>query len=121
PTLVGSAFNTAGAFSDDRNTGRLDGLTATAPEEFRAVFRTPSLRNVAVTGPYMHAGQLATLEAVVSFYDRIGDTTAPAGTRDALLANLGLTAQEKANLVAFLGTLTSASLPEALTADTSAP
>jgi cytochrome c peroxidase len=68
-------------------------------------YRTPSLRNVALTAPYMHDGSLATLEAVVEFYDRGGG-----GDPDKAewLFPLGLTAAEKAALVAFLKTLTGA-------------
>jgi cytochrome c peroxidase len=121
PPLLASPFNSAGVFSDDRTTGRLTDVPATPPEEWRGTFRTPSLRNVAASGPYMHAGQIATLEAVVAFYDRVADTAAPVGTRDPLLQNLSLTTQEQADLVAFLGALTSAPLPSALLVDTSAP
>lgn len=60
--------------------------------------RTPSLRNVALRPPYMHDGRFATLADVVDFYDRGGDF--PASNNP--LRPLGLTAQQKANLVAFL-------------------
>ena len=36
----------------------------------RWAYRTPSLRNVAITGPYMHDGSLATLEAVIEYYQQ---------------------------------------------------
>jgi cytochrome c peroxidase len=121
PALFASPFNSAGVFSDDRTTGRLADISATPPEDWRGAFRTPSLRNVATSGPYMHAGQIATLEAVVAFYNHVADTAAPVGVRDAKLLNLGLTTQEQADLVAFMGTLTSAPLPAALLVDTSAP
>jgi cytochrome c peroxidase len=121
PALFASPFNSAGVFSDDRTTGRLTDISATPPEDWRGAFRTPSLRNVAASGPYMHAGQIATLEAVVAFYNHVADTAAPVGVRDPKLQNLSLTAQEQSDLVAFLGTLTSAPLPAALLVDTSAP
>lgn len=63
-------------------------------------FRTPSLRNVALRAPYMHGGQFATLEEVVDFYDRGGDFDAP--NKSPLVRPLDLTAQQKADLVAFL-------------------
>ncbi len=71
-------------------------------------FKTPSLRNVAVTGPYMHDGRFATLEEVVAHYDH---GVKRAATLDANLAKhpdagLGLTGAEQAALVAFLRTLT---------------
>ncbi len=67
-------------------------------------FKTPSLRNVAVTGPYMHNGELETLEEVVEFYNQ-------GGHKNPFLASgirpLNLTDQEKKDLVEFLKTLTS--------------
>lgn len=60
-------------------------------------FKTPSLRQVELTAPYMHDGSLPTLEAVVDFFDK--------GTPQA--APLHLAAQEKSDLVAFLKGLTS--------------
>ncbi len=119
PGLVGSALNTAGAMSDDRNTGRLEGLTTMPGVETTGQFRTASLRDVALTAPYMHAGQLATLEDVVDYYDRGGDAGG-AGTKDALVKPLGLSADEKADLVAFLKTLTGEAVAAPLLVDTSA-
>jgi hypothetical protein len=68
-----------------------------------AQFRTKSLRGVASSAPYMHAGQFATLEAVVDYYDKGGDAP-DGGTKDPLMVPLGLTAQERSDLVAFLKT-----------------
>jgi cytochrome c peroxidase len=70
----------------------------------RWAYKTPSLRNVALTAPYMHDGSLATLEDVVAFYDA-GGVDNPGKSR--LLAPLGLTAAERAALAAFLRSLTS--------------
>ena len=78
-------------------------------------FRVPSLRNVALTAPYMHDGRFATLEAVVSHYNEHIAFNSP--NLDPLLLNttndpaqrsftLDLTADEKAKIVAFLRTLT---------------
>ncbi len=66
-------------------------------------FRTPTLREVAATAPYMHDGSLATLADVVDFYDGGGG---PGRGKDASLKPLGLSAAEKADLVAFLEALT---------------
>jgi cytochrome c peroxidase len=120
PPLLASGMNVDSVFSDDRQSGRLAGLTATPPEDTKAAFRTPSLRGVAETGPYMHTGQLATLDDVVAFYDRGGDTPT-AGTKDTLITRLSLTALERADLVAFLRTLSGDAVPTALVTDTSAP
>jgi len=65
-------------------------------------FRTPSLREVSRTAPYMHNGSLATLEEVVAFYDRGGG---PHRNKDPLLKPLGLTAAETRALVEFLKSL----------------
>lgn len=69
----------------------------------RWAYRTPTLRNVAITGPYMHDGSIQTLEEVVEFYDK-GGIDNP--TRDSLLKPLNLTLKEKSELVAFLRALT---------------
>ncbi len=68
-----------------------------------ALFKIPSLRNVAVTGPYMHNGSVKSLEAVVEHYNSGGK---PHVHKSKLIQPLNLTAHEKSNLVAFLKTLT---------------
>ncbi|MBS0237825.1 MAG: cytochrome C peroxidase [Proteobacteria bacterium] len=67
-------------------------------------YKTPGLRNVELTFPYMHDGSLSTLEDVVEFYDKGGYEH----DGDRVLQPLGLTAKEKADLVAFLKSLTTA-------------
>jgi cytochrome c peroxidase len=67
----------------------------------RGQFKTPTLRNVALRGEYMHNGRLETLEAVVEFYNRGGDFDAP--NKPPVIQPLNLTDAEKAALVAFLG------------------
>ena len=66
-------------------------------------YKTPSLRGVDSRAPYMHAGQIATLEDVVAHYDRA--PSPPEGATE--LRPLGLTAEERRQLVAFLRTLDS--------------
>jgi cytochrome c peroxidase len=96
------------------------GANSPMPDSAKGAFRTPSLRNVARTAPYMHAGQHATLAEVIDFYDRGGDAAGFAGTKDAMIEPLGLTAGQKADLVAFLEQLTSDDpIPAALLEDTS--
>jgi cytochrome c peroxidase len=68
-------------------------------------WRVPSLRDVALTAPYMHTGALATLEDVVWHYNRGGDPTA-VGDIAPQLQPLYLTDREQSQLVAFLKTLT---------------
>lgn len=82
-------------------------------------FRAPSLRNVAVTAPYMHDGSVATLEEVIDIYSQGGrkiDDGPNAGDgrasplKSGLIVKIDLTPQEKADLVAFLKTLTDKTL-----------
>lgn len=75
----------------------------------RGLFRVPSLRNVALTAPYMHDGSLATLEDVIDHYERAGARAAAqpqAGVPQAGLRLFTLGANERRQLLAFLGALT---------------
>ncbi|RNI26330.1 cytochrome-c peroxidase [Rufibacter latericius] len=85
----------------------------TGLESDRGKFRTPSLRNVALTAPYMHDGRFKTLEEVLDHYNEHIDMTNP--NLDPLIeearnefggAKLGLTTTEKRQIIAFLHTLT---------------
>ena len=71
----------------------------------RMAFKTPSLRELAYTAPYMHDGSLPTLLAVVAHYS--GGFVRRATLAPNMNRQLRLTAQEKADLVAFLRTLSS--------------
>jgi cytochrome c peroxidase len=72
-------------------------------------FRTPTLRNIAVTAPYMHDGRFATLGAVIDHYSSGG---APSASRSALVRGFAVTEGEKADLIAFLESLTDTELLE---------
>lgn len=76
--------------------------------KLRHAFKTPTLRDVARRAPYMHDGSLPTLEAVIDNYN-VGGIARP--SRSELIGPLGLTADEKADLIAFLQTLTSKPQP----------
>jgi cytochrome c peroxidase len=76
----------------------------------KGAWRTPTLRNVELTAPYMHNGSIATLAEVVEHYDQGGSPQAP-GALNARIKPLFLTAREKAALVAFMKALTSAPPP----------
>lgn len=78
--------------------------TITGAREDWGRFRTPSLRNVALTAPYFHDGSKATLADVVDFYDKGGG---PNPNLDPALHPLNLTPQQKQDLVQFLESLTS--------------
>jgi cytochrome c peroxidase len=66
-------------------------------------FKVPGLRNVELTAPYMHDGSLPTLEAIVEQYDRGGNGDP---TTDPQIVPLALTLEDKADLLAFLRSLT---------------
>ena len=86
----------SGSFADE---GR--GAISGRPED-RGAFKTPTLREVARSSPYMHDGSLASLDAVVEYYDRGGNRHA---LLDPEIRPLGLSADEKGGLVAFLRAL----------------
>ncbi len=88
----------------------------TARQEDTGRFKVPSLKNIAVTGPYMHDGSLPTLEAVLDHY-AAGGRLIPSGERNAgdgranphkspLIAGFKLSAQEREDVLAFLNSLT---------------
>ncbi len=79
-------------------------------------YKTPSLRNVALTAPYMHDGSLATLADVIDYYDRGGY---PNEELDPRIHKLGLSETERQELIAFLKSLTGDNIAE-LVADAEA-
>ena len=77
----------------------------------RAKFKVPSLRNIALTAPYMHDGRFKTLEEVVDHYNLVkSSSTLDATFLQQLPNGLQLTQQDKSALVAFLKTLTDTEL-----------
>jgi len=74
----------------------------TEKKEDKWVFRTPGLRDITRTAPYMHDGRFKTLEEVIDFFDRGGD---PLDNKSPLMQPLNLQRQEKADLIHFLKTL----------------
>lgn len=95
-------FNCLGPFSDagPEACGELRFMRQTG-EELERAFKTPSLRGVAIRPPYMHSGQIATLDEVLDHYSRAPE--APSGHTE--LKPLGLSQRERAALAAFLNTL----------------
>ncbi len=121
PMVKGGALSARGAASDDRSGERAQWLEfLKRTREDHGQFKTPPLRGVAWTPPYMHGGQFETLEEVVDFYNRLPGTAA-VGHREELLKPLGLTEREQRDLVAFLKALTPKPLPEELTRQPTAP
>jgi cytochrome c peroxidase len=102
---VAGEFNCLSKYSDARpeDCSELKFARTTGAELVRA-YKTPTLRGVAERAPYMHAGQLATLSDVIAHYDRA--PAAPVGHSE--LTPLKLSARERAQLEAFLRTLSAA-------------
>jgi cytochrome c peroxidase len=105
PNLTDEAFHNTGVGWAEGATQDLGRALFTQVERDKGAFRTPTLREVASTAPYMHDGSLKTLEAVVDFYSDGGN---PNAYLDGEMAPLNLTAAEKADLIAFLRTLNGA-------------
>src|SRR5262249_43559141 len=80
--------------------------TLAQTEDLKGAFRTGMLRQIEMTGPYMHTGSLETLEDVVQFYNWGGGAAGFAGTKSANMVPLLLTDDERLDLVAFLHALT---------------
>jgi cytochrome c peroxidase len=98
-----------------RDEGRFE-VTHDPDDRWR--FKTPTLRNVERTAPYMHDGSLRTLEEVVRFYNAGG---IPHRGLDPLIEPLGLDDEEVASLVAFLRSLTAGNLSELIADARSVP
>lgn len=102
-----SDFGCLGPHSDDSRQcpSRFVGLSR---DMVAGAFKTPTLRNVARTAPYMRTGELATLDDVIAHYDAGSRTPGRAGVIGNELPRLFLSRQERDQLKAFLMTLTSA-------------
>jgi cytochrome c peroxidase len=112
--LLSDEFNSAGSYSDMNRSDRWSGLHAVDSD--LGAFKTPTLRNVSQTGPYMHTGGFASLWDVVNWYNQAAGTDGFAGKREAAsLVPLHLTNQEMSDLVEFLKALDGDPLPDALT------
>jgi cytochrome c peroxidase len=96
PNFTDEAFHSLGVSAD---TGR-GGVTGVAQDV--GAFKTPTLREIGRTAPYMHDGSLATLADVVDYYDR---GCSPHPNLSSKIVKLGLTAQERSDLVEFLEAL----------------
>jgi cytochrome c peroxidase len=117
--LQASRFNLEGQYSDDakRSTAISSRHVTLGPQNYEQ-FKIPSLRNAAVTAPYMHNGHLATLRDVVKHYSEIdpalmhqvhlydSDGVPQTLPVDKILKPLGLSEQEIDDVVAFLNSLT---------------
>jgi len=120
-TVQSGTFNGSGAYSDDPETGaaKLDHLTR--GDEQLGQFKTPSLRNVADTAPYMHGGHFETLTEVVQYYADLDETPTFSHAEDLLQVQDAWGDEEVAALVAFLESLTGEALDTSLTQPPASP
>ena len=92
-----------GLYENYKDEGR---MRATKNNKDLALFKTPSLRNIELTAPYMHDGSLTTLEEVVEHYNIGGKNHIH---KDSLIVPLNLNKNQKSDLVSFLKILTDSS------------
>ena len=117
-SAVDTAFHVTGLYPDSHEyiRGADYGLSAvTGNREDRDRFKAPTLRNIAASAPYMHDGSLSTLQDVLDFYaaggrivtngSRLGDGRAHP-KKSSFIKGFTLTQQERADLLAFLESLT---------------
>jgi cytochrome c peroxidase len=121
PKTLSNDFNTASKYSDDQTLGKAKMMTLAQTEDLKGAFRTSMLRQIEMTGPYMHTGSLETLDAVVRFYNWGGGSTGFAGTKHPAMVPLLLSDDEIADLVAFLHSLTGDPPPADLGKNTAIP
>lgn len=112
PTFADESFSVTGV-PDLSGQPHDEGRKAIEPSGLDGAFKAPTLRNIALTAPYMHNGVFNTLEEVVDFYAKGGGRDAGVADVDIHVLGFELTEQEKADLVNFLYALTDESnLPE---------
>lgn len=100
PTFAGDTFRVVGVDSDD------PGRAAVAEDGVFGAFKVPTLRNIALSAPYMHDGSMATLEEVIEFYEKGGGRAHGFEKVDVFVNPFTLTEQERADLLSFLYALT---------------
>lgn len=106
-TFSDSQFHNLGVGMDKENPD-LGRYVVTKKEEDKGAFKTPGLRDVSKTAPYMHDGSQSTLEEVMEFYDQGGEANPHL---DFNMKPLNLTSEEKQALVAFMKALDSDPYP----------
>jgi len=102
PLLSDESFHNTGVAWKEARFADPGRAAVTGSDRDRGAFKTPSLREVARTAPYMHDGSMARLTDVIDFYDRGGR---PNPNLDSDIRPLRLTADEKAALISFLRSL----------------
>ncbi len=107
-------FNGVGAHSDAPGDAARAKLALVQDEHNVGTWKTPSLRNVARTPPYMHEGQIETLAKVVEFYSTLAGSMPGMKGGERLIEPAHFFSEEKADLLAFLESLSDDSLPSEL-------
>ena len=102
PNLTDEEFHNTGVGWKEGEQADPGRFQVTEHPEDRGAFKTPTLREIAGNGPFMHDGSLATLEDVIEFYDDGGKQNP---NLDFDMQPLEMSDQEKADLAAFLETL----------------
>lgn len=102
PNFTDNGFHNIGVAQETPDAGR---FKVRALASMKSAFKTPTLRDIELTGPYFHDGSAATLRQVVEHYNRGGDPRA-AGAIAPEVKPLNLSASEMDDLVAFMKTLT---------------
>ncbi|MEM7203647.1 MAG: cytochrome c peroxidase [Planctomycetota bacterium] len=104
--VLADPFNGVGAFSDASTGAARDKVGYLVKTNHSwSEFKTPSLRNVARTAPYMHQGQFGTLAEVLQYYNTLEGAVRRHHAAESVLAPLGLSPEELQALEAFLGAL----------------
>lgn len=120
--LMTSEFSGVGPYSDDPDGKARDKVAfLRRPVHEFGAFKTPTLRNAALTAPYMHQGQFATLEDVIHFYSTLENAVPTHHAAEKILIAVNLLEHERRDLIAFLRTLTDTSLDPVLLAPPEAP
>jgi cytochrome c peroxidase len=102
PNFTDNQFHNLGVPQEGPMKEDLGRFYVTRQERDKGAFKTPTLRSITETAPYMHDGVFKTLEEVVEFLDKGGGKNS---NLSALMKPLGLTKEEKADLIAFLKAL----------------
>ncbi|MCY1082887.1 cytochrome-c peroxidase [Archangium lansingense] len=115
PAMLEWPFNSRGPYSDapggieSVRLQRLGNDLSEKASELEGAYKTPTLRNVTLTAPYMHTGELKTLEEVIDLYDKGGEPAGNfAGVVSVTIKPLELTAEEKKALLELLESMTGA-------------
>ncbi|MCZ2113724.1 MAG: right-handed parallel beta-helix repeat-containing protein [Anaerolineae bacterium] len=107
PTFASDTFRVVGVPSDD------PGRAGVTDDGVFGAFKVPTLRNIALTGPYMHDGSMTTLDEVITFYQHGGGRANGFEKVDVFVNPFDLNDQERADLISFLYALSDESgMPE---------